>query len=57
VIQSESKDQEADEPPADLMETNQEPGEESELMGTEIIHDIELPVASKVCSVDKDEQS
>mgnify|MGYP006955637941 CR=1 FL=1 len=56
-MQSDSKDQEADEPPADHMETNQEPGEESKWGGTNIICDITLPVASKVCSVDKDKQS
>ena len=57
VMQIESKDQEGDEPLADHMETNQEPGEKSEWGGTNIICDIELPVASKVCSVDKDELS
>ena len=56
-MQSDSKDQEADEPLADNMETNQEPGDESKWGGTDIICDIELPVASKVCSVDKDELS
>ena len=56
-MQIDSKDQEADEPPVDHMETNQEPGEESKWGGTNIICDIELPVASKVFSVDKDELS
>ena len=56
-MQIDSKDQEADEPPADHMEKYQEPGEESKWEGTDIIHDIELPVASKVFSVDKDELS
>ena len=55
-MQSDSKDQEADEPLADHMETNQEPDEESKWGGTDIICDIELPV-SNVCSVDKDELS
>ena len=57
VMQSESKDQETDEPLVDHMETNQEPGEESKWGGTDIICDIELPVASKVFSVNKDELS